>query len=87
MPIRSASGATVFFDETTWMNPFMAAGALGMVIDDFNTGSFDHGKEGFIGGGRHLDSECDRTTDRIPAGAAPNGETKSENPKEIAALR
>src|SRR6516164_6136567 len=23
----------------------------GMVIDDFNTGSFDHDKEGFIGGG------------------------------------
>ena len=45
------SGATVFFDERTWMNPFMAAGALAMVIDDFNTGSFDHGKEGFIGGG------------------------------------
>ena len=45
------SGATVFFDERTWMNPFMAAGALSMVIDDFNTGSFDHGKEGFIGGG------------------------------------
>jgi gluconate 2-dehydrogenase alpha chain len=41
----------VFFDERTWMNPFMAAGALAMVIDDFNTGSFDHGKEGFIGGG------------------------------------
>jgi gluconate 2-dehydrogenase alpha chain len=45
------SGATVFFDERTWMNPFMAAGALAMVIDDFNTGSFDDGKEGFIGGG------------------------------------
>jgi len=45
------SGATVFFDERTWINPFMAAGALAMVIDDFNTGSFDHGKEGFIGGG------------------------------------
>jgi gluconate 2-dehydrogenase alpha chain len=45
------SGATVFFDEKTWMNPFMAAGALAMVIDDFNTGSFDHVKEGFIGGG------------------------------------
>ena len=44
-------GATVFFDEKTWMNPFMGAGALSMVIDDFNTGSFDHGKEGFIGGG------------------------------------
>jgi len=45
------SGATVFFDERTWMNPFMAAGALAMVIDDFNTGSFDHDKEGFVGGG------------------------------------
>ena len=45
------SGATVFFDEKTWMNPFMGAGALGVNIDDFNTGSFDHVKEGFIGGG------------------------------------
>ena len=45
------SGATVFFDETTWMNPFMGAGALNANIDDFNTGSFDHVKEGFIGGG------------------------------------
>ncbi len=45
------SGANVFFDEKTWMNPFMGAGALAMNIDDFNTGSFDHLKEGFIGGG------------------------------------
>ena len=45
------SGATVFFDETTWINPFMGAGALAVNIDDFNTGSFDHAKEGFIGGG------------------------------------
>lgn len=45
------SGATVFFDEKTWMNPFMGAGALAINIDDFNTGSFDHVKEGFIGGG------------------------------------
>ena len=45
------SGANVFFDEKTWMNPFMGSGALSMNIDDFNTGSFDHLKEGFIGGG------------------------------------
>ena len=45
------SGATVFFDEKTRMNPFMGAGALAVNIDDFNTGSFDHAKEGFIGGG------------------------------------
>jgi gluconate 2-dehydrogenase alpha chain len=45
------SGATVFFDEKTYINPFMGAGALQMTIDDFNGDSFDHLKEGFIGGG------------------------------------
>jgi gluconate 2-dehydrogenase alpha chain len=45
------SGAIVFFDQKTWINPFMGAGALAVNIDDFNTGSFDHAKEGFIGGG------------------------------------
>ena len=45
------SGATVFFDENTYMNPYMGAGALQMVIDDFNGDNFDHGKEGFVGGG------------------------------------
>jgi gluconate 2-dehydrogenase alpha chain len=45
------SGATVFFDEKTWINPFMGAGALAVNVDDFNTGSFDHAREGFIGGG------------------------------------
>jgi gluconate 2-dehydrogenase alpha chain len=44
-------GANVFFDERTTMNPFMGAGALGVVIDDFNADSFDHLKHGFIGGG------------------------------------
>ena len=38
------SGATVFFDENTYMNPYMGAGALQMVIDDFNGDNFDHGK-------------------------------------------
>ncbi len=33
------------------LNPFMGAGALGQVIDDFNGDNFDHGPEGFIGGG------------------------------------
>jgi gluconate 2-dehydrogenase alpha chain len=37
------SGATVFFDENTYMNPYMGAGALQMVIDDFNGDNFDHG--------------------------------------------
>lgn len=45
------SGATVFLKKDTWLNPFMGAGALQMVIDDFNGDNFDHLREGFIGGG------------------------------------
>jgi gluconate 2-dehydrogenase alpha chain len=43
------SSVDVFFDEL--MNPFMGAGALGQAVDDFNGDNFDHGPEGFIGGG------------------------------------
>jgi gluconate 2-dehydrogenase alpha chain len=43
-------GANVFFDEKTIMNPFMGAGALSTAIADFDGDSFDHLKEGFIGG-------------------------------------
>jgi gluconate 2-dehydrogenase alpha chain len=43
------SAVDVFLDEI--MNPFMGAGALGQAIDEFNGDNFDHGPEGFIGGG------------------------------------
>ncbi|MEH2482060.1 gluconate 2-dehydrogenase alpha chain [Nitrobacteraceae bacterium AZCC 2146] len=33
------------------LNPFMGAGGLGMVVDDFNGDNFDHAKLGFFGGG------------------------------------
>jgi gluconate 2-dehydrogenase alpha chain len=33
------------------VNPFMGAGALGQVVDDYNGDNFDHGPHGFIGGG------------------------------------
>jgi gluconate 2-dehydrogenase alpha chain len=33
------------------INPFMGAGALGQVVDDFNGDNFDHGPLNFIGGG------------------------------------
>ncbi len=44
------SNVAVFFDNTI-INPFMGAGALGMIIDDFQGDVFDHGPHGFIGGG------------------------------------
>ena len=43
------SSVDVFVDEL--MNPFMGAGALGQAVDEFNGDNFDHGPEGFIGGG------------------------------------
>ena len=32
-------------------NPFIASGAIGMCIDEFNGDNFDHGPLGFVGGG------------------------------------
>lgn len=45
------SGVTVFYENTTHMNPYIGAGALGMVVDEFNGDNFDHSGLGFIGGG------------------------------------
>jgi len=44
------SSVDVFFEDKL-MNPFVGAGALGMVIDEFNGDNFDHAKLDFIGGG------------------------------------
>jgi gluconate 2-dehydrogenase alpha chain len=43
------SSVDVFQKEN--LNPFMGAGALGQAVDNFNGDNFDHGPEGFIGGG------------------------------------
>lgn len=48
---QTMSGVTVYYGEDVRINPFMGAGALGTVIDDFNGDNFDHGPLGFIGGG------------------------------------
>jgi len=47
---QCTTGASAFFDDKIF-NPFMGAGALGRVIDDFNGDNFDHAGAGFIGGG------------------------------------
>ena len=44
------SSVDLFFDDRRF-NPFIASGAVGMVIDDFNGDNFDHGPHGFVGGG------------------------------------
>ena len=40
----------LFFKDEE-LNPFMGAGGLGMVVDDFNGDNFDHSNLGFLGGG------------------------------------
>jgi len=44
------SSVDVFFDDK-FINPFIGAGSLGMVVDEFNGDNFDHTGLGFIGGG------------------------------------
>jgi gluconate 2-dehydrogenase alpha chain len=39
---QTMSSVSVFFDHDVNINPFMGAGALGTVIDDFNGDNFDH---------------------------------------------
>ena len=45
------SSVDVFYEEEKNLNPFIGAGALGMVVDEYNGDNFDHSNLGFIGGG------------------------------------
>jgi gluconate 2-dehydrogenase alpha chain len=47
---QTVGGASVFFDKTVNINPFMRSGASGTVIADFVSDNFDHGPLGFVGG-------------------------------------
>lgn len=47
---QTTSAVQVFFDQDTYINPFMRSGANGVVIADFVSDNFDHGPLGFIGG-------------------------------------
>jgi len=47
---QTISHVAAFFDSDVIVNPFMAAGASGTVINDFAGDNFDHGPLGFIGG-------------------------------------
>src|SRR5215469_4631492 len=49
---QTISDVTSFFDPEKFIfNPFIASGAIGMCIDEFNGDNFDHGPHGFVGGG------------------------------------
>ncbi|MGY5778380.1 GMC family oxidoreductase [Rhizobium sp. LEGMi135b] len=46
---QTNAGMQVFFDDKNF-NPFIASGALGQTVDDFNGDAFDHGLVDFVGG-------------------------------------
>jgi gluconate 2-dehydrogenase alpha chain len=48
---QTVGTVNAFFREDRIMNPFIGAGALASVIDEFNGDNFDHTGLGFIGGG------------------------------------
>ena len=47
---QTVGGPTVFMAESININPFMASGANGTMIDDFSGDNFDHSQLDFIGG-------------------------------------
>ncbi len=47
---QTTSGVNLFMKDR-WINPFLATGSTGTVIDDFNNDNFDHTGLGFLGGG------------------------------------
>jgi gluconate 2-dehydrogenase alpha chain len=48
---QMVAGTAAFFKEDVEINPFIGAGAAGMLaIDEFNSDHFDHSAHGFIGG-------------------------------------
>lgn len=47
---QTMSSVGVFYREHVNINPFMNAGALGVIVDDFNHDNFDHMGLGFVGG-------------------------------------
>ncbi|MCW5691590.1 MAG: GMC family oxidoreductase [Pseudolabrys sp.] len=46
---QTNAGMQLFFDDKNF-NPFIAAGACGQTVDDFNGDHFDHGSVDFVGG-------------------------------------
>src|SRR4029079_4597390 len=49
---QAMSSVDGFFDKDKFnFNPFIASGAIGMCIDEFNGDNIDHGPLGFVGGG------------------------------------
>ncbi|MBC7466829.1 MAG: GMC family oxidoreductase, partial [Bdellovibrio sp.] len=47
---QTTGSVNVFYDETKNINPFMASGANGVLIDDFASDNFDHAPHNFVGG-------------------------------------
>ena len=46
---QTSSGVNMFFKDR-WINPFLAAGSTGTLIDEFNNDNFDHSGLSFLGG-------------------------------------
>ncbi|MGE5084686.1 MAG: GMC family oxidoreductase [Bacillota bacterium] len=47
---QTMGDAQIFYDESVNINPFMASGANGVVIDEFAGDNFDHAPHKFVGG-------------------------------------
>jgi gluconate 2-dehydrogenase alpha chain len=69
---QTVSGVNIIFKDKI-LNPFIAAGASGMMVDDYNGDNFDHSNLGFVGGGYMGATQTGArpiSTRPVPAGTA-----------------
>ena len=72
---QSMSSVDGYFDNKKFnFNPFIASGAIGMCIDEFNGDNFDHGPHGFVGGGYLGQVQTNGRPDRDDAGSGRHSE-------------
>ena len=72
---QTMSSVDGFFDKSKFnFNPFIASGAIGMCIDEFNGDNFDHGPLGFVGGGYFGHVQTNGRPIETHAGAAGHAE-------------
>jgi gluconate 2-dehydrogenase alpha chain len=68
---QTQSSVSVFLRKH-WINPFLASGSSGTVIDEFNNDNFDHSGLPFLGGGEHQHNRYQRAPHSCPADATGN---------------
>jgi hypothetical protein len=76
---QTLSGVSVILKDKV-LNPFVASGGIGMMVDDYNGDNFDHSGLGFIGGGFIGAGQTNGRSAPVPRIGARNGRRPRPRP-------